>query len=144
MILNGWDGFRGWRCFMSQSKQFDFSVLYVEDDDETREGVADSLRLRVKELDLAKDGKEGLALYKEKKHDMIITDIKMPIMNGLEMSREIKKINRKIPVIITTAYNDTDLLIECIDVGVCQFVLKPIIMDKLFESMQKCLELVNN
>lgn len=129
---------------MSQSKQFDFSVLYVEDDDETREGVADSLRLRVKELDLAKDGKEGLALYKEKKHDMIITDIKMPIMNGLEMSREIKKINRKIPVIITTAYNDTDLLIECIDVGVCQFVLKPIIMDKLFESMQKCLELVNN
>lgn len=129
---------------MSQSKQFDFSVLYVEDDDETREGVADSLRLRVKNLDLAKDGKEGLELYKAKKHDMIITDIKMPLMNGLEMSREIKKINKKIPVIITTAYNDTDLLIECIDVGVCQFVLKPIIMDKLFESIQKCLELMNN
>jgi CheY-like chemotaxis protein len=129
---------------MPQAKQFDLSVLYVEDDDETREGVADSLRLRVRDLDLAKDGKEGLDLFKKKKHDIIITDIKMPVMNGLEMSREIKKINKKIPVIITTAYNDTDLLIECIDVGVCQFVLKPIIMDKLFESMQKCMELVNN
>lgn len=129
---------------MSQIKQFDMSVLYVEDDDETREGVADSLRLRVRELDLARDGKEGLELFKKKNHSMIITDIKMPVMNGLEMSREIKKINKTIPVIITTAYNDTDLLIECIDVGVCQFVLKPIIMDKLFESMQKCLELVNS
>jgi DNA-binding NtrC family response regulator len=127
---------------MSQSKQFDISVLYVEDDDETREGVADSLRLRVRELDLARDGKEGLDLFKKKNHELIITDIKMPVMNGLDMSRGIKKINKKIPVIITTAYNDTDLLIECIDVGVCQFVLKPIIMDKLFESMAKCLELI--
>lgn len=129
---------------MGESRQFDISLLYVEDEADTREGVADFLRLRVRELDVASDGKEGLALFKEKKHDMIITDIKMPLMNGLEMSREIKKMNKKTPVIITTAYNDTDLLIECIDVGVCQFVLKPVIMDKLFESMQKCLELVRN
>lgn len=128
---------------MVNKVQFDISVLYVEDEIITRESIADSLKLRVKELDIAKNGKEGLELYLKKKHDIIITDIKMPIMNGLDMCREIKIVNKKIPVIITTAYNDTDLLIECIDVGVSQFVLKPIVINKLFESVKKCMELLS-
>lgn len=129
---------------MAEIKSFDVRVLYVEDDDDTREGVSDSLKLRVKVLDLAKDGKEGLELFKKGQYDIIITDIKMPVMNGLEMAREIKAINRRIPIIITTAYNDTDLLVECIDAGVNQFVLKPIILTKLLESIDKCLTLLKD
>ena len=127
---------------MADNRHFDLVVLYVEDDDETREGVADSLRMRVKELVLAKDGKEGLEMFKSKSPAIVITDIKMPVMNGLVMAREIKKLNRKIPIIVTTAYNDTDLLIECIDIGINQFVLKPIIISKLIDSIQKCLEII--
>lgn len=125
---------------MATIQRLDISLLYVEDDDKTRELIGDFLRLRVKNLDLAKDGKEGLELYKLKKHDMIITDIKMPVMNGLEMGREIKKIDISVPFIITSAYNDTDLLLECINLGACQFILKPIVMDKLFESMQSSMK----
>jgi YesN/AraC family two-component response regulator len=102
--------------------------------------IADFLLPRVKKLDQAKDGKEGLELYKTNKHDVIVTDIKMPVMNGFEMSRAIKLINKEIPIIITTAYNDTELLIESIEIGVRQFILKPIITAKLFESIKKCAE----
>ena len=127
---------------MPNSRVLDVQVLYVEDDEETRDGVAEALRLRVKELTIARDGKEGLELYKKVQPQIIITDIKMPVMNGLEMSREIKKINKHTPIIVTTAYNDSDLLIECIDVGVNQFVLKPIVVVKLMESLAKCMELL--
>ncbi len=129
---------------MSSDVEFNVSVLYVEDDEETLDGVADSLRLRVRELVTARDGREGLEAYQRSKIDLIITDIKMPVMDGLEMVREIRKTDRRIPVIIATAYNDTDLLVECIDVGVCQFVLKPVVMDKLFESIRKCLEITKS
>jgi CheY-like chemotaxis protein len=128
---------------MADAKVLDLSILYVEDDDDTREGVSDSLKMRIRELDLAKDGREGLEAFKNKKYNIVITDIKMPVMNGLEMSREIKAIDKKTPIIITTAYNDTDLLIECIDVGVNQFVLKPIVMNKLMDSIRKCMELLS-
>jgi two-component system, cell cycle response regulator len=126
---------------MPENKKLDISVLYVEDDQETRDGVADSLRLHIKEIDTAKDGREGLTLFKNKKYHIVITDIKMPVMNGLEMSREIKALNKKTPVIITTAYNDTEFLIECIDIGVNQFILKPIIMNRLMDSINKCIKI---
>ncbi len=128
---------------MEFSKKYDISMLYVEDDDETREGIAEALNMRVRELDLARDGMEGLTLYKKKKHDIVMTDIKMPVMNGLDMSREIKKINKKVPIIITTAYNDSELLIECIDIGVNQFIMKPIIIPKLVNAIEKCIKLMN-
>jgi YesN/AraC family two-component response regulator len=125
----------------SSKKSFDISVLYVEDEELTLETVGNALKIRVKELDLARNGKEGLELFKKKKHDVVITDIKMPIMNGLDMSREIKKIKKDTTIIVTTAYSDTDLLIECIDIGVNQFVLKPIMITKVLEAIHKCLEL---
>ena len=128
---------------MESPKKYDISLLYVEDDDETREGIAEALGMKVRELDLAKDGMEGLEIYKKKQNDIVMTDIKMPVMNGLDMSREIKKLNKKVPIIITTAYNDSELLIECIDIGVNQFIMKPIIIPKLINAIEKCIKLMN-
>jgi len=101
--------------------------------------VADSLSLCVRDIDTAKDGSEGLELFKKKKYDIVITDIKMPVMNGMVMARELKALNKNIPVIVTTAYNDADFLIECIDIGVNQFILKPIIINRLIDSIKKCI-----
>ena len=116
----------------------DLTVLYVEDDQLTRDTVGRMLERRVKTLSLAENGKAGLALFKEKEPDIVITDIKMPLMNGLDMAREIKALHRETMIIVTTAHNDAEYLMRGIDIGIDQYVLKPIKGDSLFAALDKC------
>lgn len=111
-------------------------VLYVEDDSITRLDVAKHLDNRVEKLLVASNGLEGLSLYKEDPADIVITDIRMPIMDGLQMLRKIKAFKKPRAIIVLTAYNETDLLIECIDIGVDKFLLKPLVLHKLDEVLQ--------
>ncbi|MEA3384245.1 MAG: response regulator, partial [Campylobacterota bacterium] len=67
-----------------------FSILYVEDESSLQKSVSTYLKKLFNSVDIAKDGEEGLELYKLNKYDLIITDINMPHMNGLEMSKQIK------------------------------------------------------
>lgn len=101
-------------------------VLYVEDEQIIRESISRCLRRRIKELFLAQNGKEGLALFKEHNPDIVVTDIRMPMMNGLEMAMEIKNINCDTPIIITTAYNDEEYFLKAIDIGIDKYIKKPI------------------
>ncbi|MFP4332716.1 MAG: response regulator [Campylobacterales bacterium] len=82
------------------------SILYVEDDSETVEVFKLILSRFIKEIHTASNGKEGLEMYKELKPDIIITDIEMPIMSGLELLNEIKKDDPNKPVVIITAFRD--------------------------------------
>ena len=107
------------------------SVLYVEDDENIRDELVDILELDVGTLYVAVDGVEGLAMYKEHKPDLIVTDIQMPNMDGLEMSEKIRELDNDIPIIITTAFNEPSFLIKAIDIGVDKYVTKPINLDKL-------------
>ncbi len=106
-------------------------VLFVEDDSITRLEVAKFLENKVEKLTVAQNGQEGLRLYEQDPSDVVITDIRMPIMNGLDMVRAMKGFKKPKSIIVTTAYNETDLLIECIDVGVNKFLLKPLVLHKL-------------
>jgi len=117
------------------------TVLYCEDEAELR-GVTTSLLGRVAQRVLsAEDGAEGLRLFQEHRDeiDMVITDINMPKMNGLEMTKAIKDIMPQMPVIVTTAYSSTDHLFEAIDIHVDKYVLKPLDTKKLFEAMAQSL-----
>ncbi len=109
-------------------------------DDMTRDETVKFLKYWIKKIDCAKNGKEGLNLYLEKKHDIIITDIKMPVMNGIEMSYEIKQNNSNTPIIITSAYNDSDFIDKCTKIGIDQFILKPVNFLILIESIRKCMD----
>jgi len=122
---------------MATRKKIDSTVLYVEDDETTRLGVAEFLSSNVKSLFLASNGKEGFEAYKKYHPDIIITDIKMPVMNGMEMIKKIREINSEVSFIITTAYNETQYLIEAIELGVSQFLLKPLDESKLLEAIRK-------
>lgn len=124
-------------------KLSELSLLYVEDDNDIREELAEFLRPRVKELLLAENGRKGLEVYKKHKPHLVVTDIKMPEMNGLEMAREIRRVERNSLILITTAYKDTEFFLEAIDLGVNQFVLKPIILERLMKSIDKCVCLLN-
>ncbi|WP_321468717.1 diguanylate cyclase [Halarcobacter sp.] len=110
------------------------TVLYVEDEDLIREEMYYFLNRYVKNLFIAKNGKEGLKLFHEKNPDIIITDIQMPVMNGLDMLKEIN--NRNIPVIITTAYSDIDFFLDAIELKIDKFIIKPIDLSEIITNIQ--------
>jgi len=129
----------------------DISVLYVEDDDETREELELILQNWFKHFYVATDGQEGLDKYKEHRPDIVISDIQMPKMSGLSMSADIKHINPNQEVVILSAYNDVEFLFRALELGIKHYITKPIsierLMDKLLEithQMQLATEVKHN
>lgn len=120
----------------------DISVLYVEDENDVREFTSKLLGSLLKKVYVAQNGLEGLELYKENQNDidLIISDINMPKMNGLDMCEQIRKINNEMPLVITSAHNDTNFLRKAIEVGVNTYAMKPIDLYKLIESIIKAME----
>jgi CheY-like chemotaxis protein len=114
------------------------AVLYAEDNELTRQYCARLLERIVEKIYLAGDGSEGLSLFDKHAPDIVITDINMPGMSGLDLAKRIKDINRDTPVIITTAYNETSYLVEAINIGVNQFLFKPVSREKLYEAIDRC------
>ncbi len=119
-----------------------FTILYAEDEIELRELIFSLLKPIVKKIFLAKDGQEGLELYQKNYNeiDIIITDVNMPKLSGLEMCEKIRLLNKTIPIIITTAHNDNDFLQKSIELGVSRFVKKPIDVNALVQIIQTVLE----
>lgn len=112
-------------------------VLYIEDDQSTQEEVAFFLEPLVDELYLASNGKDGYELYKQHAPDLIITDIQMPIMNGIDMIKKIRQNDVDTPIFISTAYNETNYLLSAINSGVNRYVLKPINFKILTETINE-------
>ena len=120
-----------------------YSILYVEDDSNTQEEVARTLRRIFKEVYLASNGVDGLELFKKQTPDIVITDIQMPKKNGLEMASAIKELSPSTPIIITTAFNDEHFFIKAIETGIDAFLLKPIDKQKLYGLLLKTVEGLN-
>lgn len=118
------------------------SVLYVEDEKDVREFTSKLLGSLVKKVYSAENGLDGLELFKENKEniDLIVSDINMPKMDGLEMCSLIKEINKEVPIVITSAHNDPNFLKKAISVGVNTYAMKPIDLYQLVESMIKAIE----
>lgn len=114
-------------------------LLYVEDDFDIRRSTHNVFKKFFKEILIASDGKEGLALFEEYQHkiDLVLTDINMPIMNGIEMSRRIKQKNPNIPIVITTAYSDKNYLMDAITIGISEYAIKPITVQDLLAKIKK-------
>ncbi|QOX64681.1 response regulator [Anoxybacterium hadale] len=101
-------------------------ILYVEDETEAREALSKYLKRHAGKIFTAADGLEGLKLFEEQLPDLVIVDLYMPKMDGLEMIREIKKISHEVYVIITTAVDDVDIILRSVDIGINKYLLKPI------------------
>lgn len=112
-------------------------VLYVEDDLETRHQLAIYLKRRVGRLGLAANGIEALRSVEELPPELIITDLKMPEMDGLRLVKEIRQMGLDIPVIITSALSDSDTLIQAVGVGIVRYIVKPIDLEELLEQMHQ-------
>lgn len=112
-------------------------VLYVEDNKDTREELVYFLQNKVLELYVAKDGEEGLELYKEKSPDLVITDVQMPKLDGITMSKFIKEEDKNAKIIVLTAFNDSKYLFEAIKLNIDNYITKPLNIKILIETMSK-------
>jgi len=115
-------------------------VLYVEDDSDTLYFSSMLLREIFDDLILAKDGQEGFEKFKKEKPDLIITDINMPLLNGLGMIELIRKEDKNIPIIILSAYNDNKMFLDSIKLGIDGYLLKPLELENLIAILKKVVE----
>jgi len=114
----------------------DLTVLFVDDEDGVREAFEELLGIWCKKAYSASNGKEGFEVYKKYNPDIIVTDIKMPVMTGLEMIGEIKKLNPDFPIIITTAFQEPEFLLEAIELHVDGYIVKPIAKKELKKRLE--------
>ncbi len=113
------------------------NLLYVEDDETVNMIFSSIFKKYAKNIYSAFNGEEGLELFKNNHIDIVISDIQMPKMNGIEMAKEIRKINDTTSIIFTTAFGDSEYLKEAIEIGVDAYILKPIDKDKILKKLNK-------
>jgi two-component system, sensor histidine kinase and response regulator len=120
------------------ARDFDKTVrlLYVEDEESIRDALTEVLELFVDHVYVAQNGEEGVVLYIKYQPDFIITDLEMPILNGMGMIKKIREIDTKVPIIISTAFNDNHFLQEAITLNVLRYLVKPVNLAQLRESIQ--------
>jgi len=118
-------------------------ILYVEDEKDVREQMLKIFDMIFSSVDIAKDGLEALQMYKSKSYDLILTDINMPRMNGLELVENIRKESETQKIIVISAYNESNLLMKSINLGVDGYLTKPIAMSELKKVLLKVSRLIH-
>lgn len=115
-------------------------ILVVEDQDTLRKGISSAFREQGYEVDEASDGNEALRKLKSTVYDVIVTDLKMPGSNGMDILKEAKKGSPSTVVIIMTAYGSVDTAVDAMRSGAYDFVQKPFSLDELEIKVHKALE----
>ena len=115
------------------------TILYVEDEEMTREMFAMFLRRLVKNLVIATNGADGLKAFQEHTPDIVITDVNMPIMDGMTMAREIRNLDSgtQVPIIILTAHDEAKYLKSAIPLGMLEYLMKPVDSGTLVQLLCK-------
>ncbi len=114
------------------------TLLYVEDEDFIRHNAVLFLEDRFSTIYEADNAFLALEIYHDKKPDIIITDISMPKMSGLELCEKIRKIDSKTPIIITTAHTKTAYLLKAVELQLVKYLVKPIEEEALVEALELC------
>jgi CheY-like chemotaxis protein len=114
------------------------TLLYVEDEKTSRELCAEFLNRLVAVLITANNGAEGLIAYHQHKPDIIISDIRMPVMDGLTMLQEIRSVDQEVPVIILSAFETPEYIKRSIDLNVNEYLFKPANINNFAASLLKC------
>jgi len=115
-------------------------VLLVEDEEKLASLLKNAIGDSFYSFSVANDGEEGLKKFLQIKPDIVITDIMMPKMTGLEMAEAIRKIDSKVPIIILSAYSEPDKFLNAIDIGVVKYFIKPFDPDELLDYIESIAE----
>ena len=126
------------------NKLKNYTLLFVENEKGIRENFEQFFNLLFKEVYIANDGIEAFEIYKDNKLDLIITDIKMPNMDGIELVKKIRQENNDISIVIISAHTDVEYLLQSISLNLIEYIVKPLSEEKLFNMFDKFLPKENN
>ncbi|WP_107695580.1 response regulator transcription factor [Campylobacter concisus] len=112
------------------------TVLIVENEGDGKKIVQEVMRDKFEKVITAQNGDEGLKKFKKYNPNMVITDVFMPIMNGLDMAKSIKEISKDTPIIVFSTNSEKETLLKAIDVGIDKYVLKPIDLDDFLVTLE--------
>ncbi len=116
------------------------TILVVDDEENAREGLSKILSKEGYLVETAADGKEAIDIAKRQSFDLVITDMKMPLMDGFEVLREIKKMDDEMGVIMITAYGEVESYLEAMNLGAFEYINKPVRVNELKRVITKVLE----
>ena len=119
-------------------------ILYVEDDEIARENGVEYLQNFFEQIYEASDAIKALQLYEKYQPDIIITDIQMPKLNGLEFVKRIRQKDKKTQIIIITAFCDKDYLLKAIELGLVKYLVKPVCEKEFEEALFLCVNSLQN
>src|SRR6185369_4242439 len=122
------------------------SLLYVEDEPATRALICEIIGLRYPDLRLivAANGEEGIQTFMVNRPEIVLTDINMPIVNGLRMAEEIKLLKPATEIIALTAHSNPEHLLKAIEIGISHYILKPIDIEQIFRIIDKSLDTIRS
>ena len=127
---------------MDESFLKNLNVLYVEDEPEIIELVEKRFASKFNLFTSVTSAEDAVTIYKENNYDLILTDYLLPGINGMEFAKEVLKIKGKVPIILITGYVDMQFLVEAINMGITQFVAKPIQFKLLRNAINNAVESV--
>lgn len=113
------------------------TILIVEDENATRELMSEILSDKFRKVITAQNGDEGLKKFKKFNPDIVLTDIAMPIVDGLDMTGAIRQISRQTPIVALSAHSEKEKLLKAIDVGIDKYVMKPIDVDEFLRTLDE-------
>ena len=112
-----------------------YNILYLEDEENIRNSITNTLELMCNKVYPCANATDAFDVFDNNKIDIIISDISMPKINGIEFTKQIRLINKKVPIILLTAHTDTDYLLEATKLKLVDYLIKPLNFTKLKEAL---------
>lgn len=125
---------------MVKEKSIPGRILFIDDDRSGREVALFNLRKAGYDVTPASDGREGLALFSPEKFDLVVTDLKMPAVDGMEVLETVRRISPETPVLVITAFGNVETAVEAMKRGAYDFIGKPFQRDQILLSVEKALD----
>lgn len=129
---------------MTTIKNDKIKILYVEDDDVTRENAIEYLENYFVNIYEAKDGLDALKEFEQINPDIIITDIQMPKVDGLEFAKNVRQKNKEVQIIVITAFSHKEYLLRAIELQLVKYLMKPIKENELKNALELCVDNLKN
>ena len=115
-----------------------YSILYVEDDLEVRGHIVEFLQRYFKKVYACSSSEEGLTLYHNVQPDILLLDINLGGMSGIELASIIRQQDEKVRILISTAYTNKEFMLQAIELSLSRYLVKPVTSEELVKALEKC------
>jgi DNA-binding response OmpR family regulator len=120
------------------------TALYVDDDENVRKTIGSALKILFKKAFFAQNGHEAFTLFKTRSPDIIVIDIEMPILDGIDLATKIREESTTVPIIVLTGYDKKEYLERLVTLGISSYLLKPITTEQITQALLKASSLLNH